>query len=434
MDERRYKPPLLARRKLLTAGALAGLGAWLIKPNDRGANHTPYYEQLSAKLNQLALATPRLIIDKQLLNHNIDRLTHHIGSRFNYRIVAKSLPSTALLAHVMARANSHRLMVFHQPFLNAVARELPHADVLMGKPMPVQAAKNFYRIHHASTGAFNPSLQLQWLIDSPERLAAYAALADELHQPMRINIELDIGLNRGGVSHLDTLNALIERINAHPLLRLSGLMGYEPHIVKLPGSVHHWQQQAHQNYRAAMQRIAHYCNSETMEIMTFNCGGSPTYQLYNQGHWAFNELAAGSCLVKPTDFDLPTLPDHRAACFIATPVLKKLHETRIPGINLGKLQALWDPNKAQSFFTYGGYWKAHPESPRGLSYNALYGRSTNQDLLNGSNSVQLNVDDWIFLRPTQSEFVFLQFGDLVVIDAEQESHFWPILSAHASAA
>jgi D-serine deaminase-like pyridoxal phosphate-dependent protein len=163
-----------------------------------------------------------------------------------------------------------------------------------------------------------------------------------------------------------------------------------------------------------------------------NAGGSPTYQLYDKGVFPFNELSTGSCLVKPTDFDIPTLADHEPASYIATPVLKALNTLEIPGIDLGGLQSAWDPNRAQTFFTYGGYWKAKPESPRGLQNNPLFGRSTNQEMLNGSRSITLQPDDWVFLRPTQSEFVFLQFGDIAVYDGQKIGEYWPIFSETAA--
>jgi D-serine deaminase-like pyridoxal phosphate-dependent protein len=163
-----------------------------------------------------------------------------------------------------------------------------------------------------------------------------------------------------------------------------------------------------------------------------NAGGSPTYQLYSEGTFPFNELAAGSCLVKPTDFDLPTLADHRPASYIAAPVLKRQDGLQLPGIDLGNLQSLWNPNRANTFFTYGGYWKADLESPPGLSYNSLFGRSTNQEMVNGSGSVNLQPGDWIFLRPTQSEFVFLQFGDIAVYDRGEIVERWPVFGQTAA--
>jgi D-serine deaminase-like pyridoxal phosphate-dependent protein len=49
-------------------------------------------------------------------------------------------------------------------------------------------------------------------------------------------------------------------------------------------------------------------------------------------------------------------------------------------------------------------------------------------MLNGSNSVELKVDDWVFLRPTQSEFVFLQFGDIALYDNGNIVDQWPVFS------
>ncbi|MBW2175697.1 MAG: hypothetical protein JRH03_01865 [Deltaproteobacteria bacterium] len=56
-----------------------------------------------------------------------------------------------------------------------------------------------------------------------------------------------------------------------------------------------------------------------------------------------------------------------------------------------------------------------PLSPEGLVLNTLYGRSTNQEMMNGTEHTDIDVDDYVFLRPTQSESVMLQFGDLFVI-------------------
>ena len=60
---------------------------------------------------------------------------------------------------------------------------IPAADILLGKPMPVCAARHFYAWHGQQTSSmcFAPELQLQWLIDSPQRLQQYEQLAQELN-------------------------------------------------------------------------------------------------------------------------------------------------------------------------------------------------------------------------------------------------------------
>ena len=81
--------------------------------------------------------------------------------------------------------------------------------------------------------------------------------------------------------------------------------------------------------------------------------------------------------------------------------------------------------------TQAAHWPAEPESPPGLEYNRLYGRSSNQELLTGSRSVSLAPDDYLFLRPTQSEAVLLQFGDLVVYEDGHVTQRWPTFGVSA---
>lgn len=417
----------MKRRSLIIGGAAAlGLGWWL-RPQEQGANHSTYFQQLSAALDQAQLAKPTLVVDRQRLLENIRTLRGHIKQRFDYRIVVKSLPSLPLLETVMEAAGSQRLMVFHQPFLNQVAAHFPQADVLLGKPMPVVAAHNFYR--NFAGGGFDPAQQLRWLLDTPERVTQYAALAQGLGQDMRVCIELDVGLHRGGVRSDEQLIAMLDLLSASPHLHFCGFMGYEPHIVKVPlGSAEGHRDKAMAIYQHYIDVARAHLGQRWPQDALLNAGGSPTYQMYNEGDFPINELATGSCLVMPTDFDMPTLADHEQACFIATPVLKALDTLEIPGIDLGAVQSLWDPNRARTFFTYGGYWKALPESPPGLATNSLFGRSTNQEMLNGSRNVDLQPDDWVFLRPTQSEFVFLQFGDIAVYDEGAIVARWPVLA------
>jgi D-serine deaminase-like pyridoxal phosphate-dependent protein len=424
------RPVNKSRRKMVLGSlALGALGAGILaKPNDLGKNHEPYFTQLSQALDRAQFSKPTLVIDKNRLESNVAALKNHIGERFDYRVVAKSLPSLSLLETVMNTSNTQRLMLFHQPFLTQVAASLPHSDVLMGKPMPVVAANNFYQAHNIGA-EFKADRQLQWLIDSPARLIQYQRLAKRLGISMNINIELDVGLHRGGVQHDRDLVEMLNIIKAESTLNLSGFMGYEPHIAKIPFDKIRLRDKAMAIYSHKLD-VAQQIMQHPLNDLTLNAGGSPTYRLYKNGKFPHNELSAGSCLVKPTDFDLSDLVDHQAAAFIATPVIKAMEQTELPGIDyLGKLMSAWNPNLAQAFFYYGGYWKAKPESPKGLTLNPVFGHSSNQEMLNGSRRIKLNPDDWIFLRPTQSESVFLQFGDIAVYDQGEIVDQWPVLAS-----
>ncbi len=433
----RFKP---SRRQILTGAALGGavLAAPWLRPGDQGGTHNAYFARLQMALKEAGLYRPTLVLDSERLYNNTQRLIEHIHSDFAYRIVGKSLPSLPLINTVRKQTRTDRVMVFHQPFLNHLAEKMPDSNLLLGKPMPTNAAKRFYAFH--TNTDFDPSRQLQWLIDTPQRLKEYSQLAAALGQNMQINLELDVGLHRGGFRDAEEVALAIMSLRDDPHLEFTGFMGYEAHISKMPGIVG-GPEQAMKNAmafytqcREAAQRVLG--ESYRPEQLTFNAGGSSTYQMYSKQMYnnsaPCNELAVGSALVKPSDFDVSTLVDHIPAAFIATPVLKTLGAVEVPGLeNVAGLMSLLNPNKSRSFFTYGGYWKANPESPPGLTTNSLYGRSTNQEMLNGSDSVKLAVDDFVFLRPTQSEAVFLQFGDIAVFDGLHITEHWPVFQQGA---
>jgi D-serine deaminase-like pyridoxal phosphate-dependent protein len=249
---------------------------------------------------------------------------------------------------------------------------------------------------------------------------------------MRVNIEIDVGLHRGGISSPEKLAPLLKTIAGDPIhLDLSGFMGYDPHVAKsgkllIPRAV------ALGRVTSRYKKFVRYLQQEFPALysprLTFNGAGSPTFSMYRKKE-ILNDVCAGSVLVKPSGFDLKNLKGFEPAMFIATPILKKRAGIQIPFLEifsglLQKIKPLW----RTTFFIYGGYWKAVPHSPGGLVVNTIYGRSTNQEMLNGPEHTDLEVDDYVFLRPTQSEAVMLQFGDLFVIRGDRYVGRWPVFS------
>ena len=404
----------MQRRQVITGGF--GLATGLLwAPFSRGApgvGHDAYFSRLNALLKAQGPGRPIMLIDRERIRHNIDSIAASVGSSKTYRVVVKSLPSVPLLAEVMERAKTRALMVFHQPFLNEVARSFPASDVLLGKPMPVTAARTFYR--HLEPGRFDPARQVQWLIDSIERLRQYQALARELGVRMRVNLEIDVGLYRGGFREVEALAPVLEIIRADPLLELAGLMGYEPHLTGLQADL------AHPEVQAVLGRyrgFVDHLRSAGVEpdALTLNGAGSHTLKIYERDR-LMNDLAAGSGVVMPTDFDTFHLADHRPAVFIATPILKRYRRNPV--------MANPPPNLAQVYYIYGGYWKARMVSPPKIS-EPIY-ESTNQSPIGTPADVDLDVDDYMFLRPTQSEFVMLQFGDLLTVTDGELDGRWPV--------
>jgi D-serine deaminase-like pyridoxal phosphate-dependent protein len=135
--------------------------------------HNDYFAKLNNVLRKNGEGRPTMVIDLDALDHNIAEVGRALGNR-DLRIVAKSIPSTSLIDYVSSQSGSNKLMAFHEPFLSAMGT--PQSDILFGKPMPVDAAARFY--DRPAQTRFNPTAQLQWLIDTPERLVQYATLAE----------------------------------------------------------------------------------------------------------------------------------------------------------------------------------------------------------------------------------------------------------------
>jgi D-serine deaminase-like pyridoxal phosphate-dependent protein len=409
---------------------LAGVGA-LLRPGDRGGPYSDYFRALNDELKAYGPMRPVMLIDLDRLDHNIDvvMLSVKRGGK-HLRLVEKSLPAPGLLSYIAKRADTQRLMSFHQPFLNHDAVQFPQADILLGKPLPVRSAELFYTSH---TGPFNPSKQLQWLLDTPERLQQYLALAKGLATRLRVNIELDVGLHRGGVADLAVLGQMLTLISANPQhLEFAGFMGYDPFVgMGVPGILG-----TPEELFAKVMVIYNRCVDFTRQQfpglwrdgLTLNTAGSPSYRMHEQENLS-SEMSVGTAMLKPTHYDLPSLVEHVPAAYIATPVLKSTGAVNIPALDdKSRLFSWWDTNQRETFFIYGGNWMAEFESPPGLQSNGVYGRSSNQEIVNGSAAVGLGVEDQVFLRPTQTESVLLQFGDLLAVRGGKIVDTWPVYS------
>ncbi len=422
------------RNLLISGGALAAIGTAILmtRPDDKSGARDPYFMDLQGALSRAGIAWPTLVIDRARLNANIDTLISHLPKGMGYRIVAKSLPSLGLLSHIRKRANTDRLMTFNGSMLLELSQTMPDASQLLGKPLPVTAAAHYF--DQLPAEASHAADQIQWLIDTPLRLSQYAELATRLGRTLAINLELDVGLHRGGFEPGEALNAALRLLADAPNLSFSGFMGYEPHIPALPEALG-WRDKAKQGawniYNAALAQAVNVFGEAAVAACTRNAAGSPTYRYYQSTDIA-NEVSAGSCLVKPTHFDTDLLSPHQPASFIATPVIKSAETTRMPGLEFadGAAQA-WDPNSKKSIFIHGGHWLADPVDPPGLTYNKTFGRSSNQEMLNAGPGLNITPDEFVFFRPHQSEAVFLQFGDIAVYENGDIVDMWPVFQASA---
>lgn len=391
---------------------------------DRGAPHAGRFLEMNAALRASGPGKPSLVLDLDALDRNVARAREGLAPGLAVRLVAKSLPSVPLLARLMDQLATRRLMVFDET-LGALADAFPDADLLLGKPMPARSADAFLARHAGAAP------RVRWLVDDLDRLAQYEALAEARGASLRVCVEIDVGLRRGGVPSPEALGPLLARLSTSRRLSFAGLMGYDAHTASAPpllSSPARALAEAKRRYQGFVDRVRAHDPAWLAPPALRNGAGSKTFLAYDAAG-PLDEVSFGSALVKPTDFDVPPLAAFEPALFLATPVLKRLEGTRVPFLEwAAPAWSALDPRREVTYFVYGGRWMARPVSPAGLAENPLYGPSTNQALLNGSRRTGLAVDDWIFLRPTQSERVLQELGDLLLFSGGALSRErWPAL-------
>jgi D-serine deaminase-like pyridoxal phosphate-dependent protein len=384
-----------------------------------------HFKHLATLLRREGVGVPTAVVDVARVRQNAERVKAWAGERFAVRISDKSVPCKRLIALLRTTLSTERHMVFHLPFLRNTFEAFPNADVLAGKPFPTFAIEKFLFSVRDSERA-KIVAQTTWLVDTEVRLSELSALASALDVSLRVSLEIDVGLHRGGfaLEHFDsTLTALTNTKGAPKLI---GLMGYDAHVGKSPlrgKAASHAASLA--LYRAFVKKLG-------AGQFQLNGAGSPTFH-HHDASSPLNEVSMGSIFLKPCDFDLPELGAYVQAAWIAAPVLKVLPGLVMPDHPLLS-QAMTAISKltraafSKTVFYYGGRWDSRPVYPHGAREHPIYTGSFNQGCLSMPENAVIAVDDYVFFRPVQTESVLLRFGDLFAVDGDHVER-WPVLTA-----
>jgi D-serine deaminase-like pyridoxal phosphate-dependent protein len=369
-----------------------------------------YFQTLNRHLRQSGQGLAQIVVDLAGFKANLKHVKAQLPKSLTPRLAVKSLPSIELLKTAVDILQTEHFMLFHLPHLMDIFQHFPNAQVLFGKPMPIQALLHYAeRVHQDE--------QIEWLIDTPQRLQQYLSFAQQQHRTLRINIEIDVGMHRGGVDHEAAFRQMLQLILAHPEhLQFSGLMGYDAHVAKLPAPFF----SAQDLYLKSQRRYQDFidiCRAFFSDIddLTLNGAGSLTLHHHCQ-KTVCNDVAFGSLLLKPSDFDVAALDALDSVFWIATPVLKRIDRIALPELSVVNAIA-----RSSAVFVYGGYWRGRAVYPQGAKPHFLYGRSSNQELWQLPKNAQIDVDDYVFIQPAQSESIMSQFAQLWLYEDQQFS-------------
>ncbi len=427
--ERRRYTVRVRRRNLILAVLVVGvLGLLLARPSDRGGSHSEDFEKLSQVIDVHAPGQNLAVLDLAILEHNAARIRAEVAPEISIRLVGKSLPSIPLLRHLMQRLATDRLMVFSEPFLHATLAELPGTDILLGKPLPAVAAERVLTAHPSAAE------DVCWLVDTQARVLAYGRIASKLDQTLRICIELDVGLRRGGANQ-QTLPAMLDAVATVPALRFAGFMGYDGHVPHAPPLLASSDGEfaaVHLRYQALVDLARAHQPTLLSDTTIYDSGGSLTYWRYSgeRPPSPVNEISVGSAFLAPKAFTAVRERGLERAVVLAAPVLKRAPTTLPFAGWAASALSIWDRNLAVHFFLQGGSWPADPISPPGLQPHFMWDSDPpvrnllpNQPLLTGSTSVELDVGDWVFFDPWEGDAMVSVPIVLAVRDGDAEQ--WP---------
>jgi D-serine deaminase-like pyridoxal phosphate-dependent protein len=382
-----------------------------------------YFAGISAALKASGIHQPCLLLDLERLDANIAVVKSKLAAAgVRLRIVDKSLPCLPLLARIGEAIGTDLFMTFHLPISAAMLQRFPAANLLLGKPMPVAAARD--ALTSGLLADADRRSRMVWLIDTDQRLASYAALSEDLDVDLSFCFEVDVGLHRGGYPSPDALSRALKVLRGNARLHCRGIMGYEAHIGHVPRLLGGPKKALAKSTRLFRQFTARLDASQKAIL---NLGGSSTALLYDTRTGA-NEISMGSAFVLPSDFDVPSLSRLEAAAFIATPILKVV-DAQVPGLD-GRSSILQKLGlfPRRGCYLYGGKWMAVPVHPLGMRPSKIIGYSTNQQFMALPDDTQAKPDDYAFLRPTQSEFMLQQFGPIAAYAKGEIVARWPVLA------
>jgi D-serine deaminase-like pyridoxal phosphate-dependent protein len=388
-------------------------------------NSKDYFENLNQQLKLNGFHHPLVIIDLDRLEFNIDLFKESFtGSKIEFRISTKSLPNKPLIEFIASRLKTQRLMVYHHRSLGSFLEDSTPWDILMGKPEPVSFFIETYR-------KFKKKFhQITWLVDAQSRLEAYIKAAYDLEVTLKLFLEIDIGMHRGGFGGVSEINQALQTIdNAESKTELRGIMAYEGHVPYAP-SFFFKQIAQKKAFLKSQQRLALLIQKSNLNKLKLwvNGGGSLTSKHHTETSQV-SEISIGSVFLNPAAYScILEKWGHKAAFFIAAPILKKLNTTRIPFL------PFLDKSKP-SYFVYGGAWHAKITYPPFLQESSFLKSHGNENLIPNQNLLIenrassedsiLSIGDFAFYHPHQGDAIF-QFED--ILPFREKSGFesqWP---------
>jgi D-serine deaminase-like pyridoxal phosphate-dependent protein len=347
------------------------------------------------------LDTPALLIDLDLLQHNIDRMAGHLRDRgLAWRPHAKAFKCPAI-AHLLRRAGAIGVTVAKVSEAEVMAAagidDILIAHLVVG---PSKAARLAALQHQAD---------VKVTVDHVDQVAPLGRAATAASVSIGVLVDVDLGMMRTGVPSAEAALELAQLVSATPGLRFDGLMGYEGHTLMIPDPA-----EKRAAVAAALGRLLHardLVQSSGLDCRIISAGGSGSYQ-YSADMPGITELQAGGGIFACRYYtEVCHVEGHRPAISVLATVVSRPAPGRAV-LDIGQ--------KSVSQHRTPPVLRDYPACP-------ITGLSAEHAVFSVDRTSELRIGDKVHVIPGYSDFTFVLHDRVLAYRRDRVEADWVLL-------
>jgi len=264
------------------------------------------------------LDTPALVLDLAAMERNIERMSavfRQAGVGWRPHTKAIKMPA---LAHKLLRAGA----------LGVTCAKVSEADVMAGAGIRDILIANQVVGEAKITRLVNllPYADVIVAVDNPSNVEALDRAATDKGLPLRVVVEVNVGMNRAGVEPGPAAVELSRMVDACAGLHYAGLMGWEGQTIGIADQAA--KRQAIAQSVGLLTSTADRCRDAGLSVEIVSCGGTGTYQ-FTASLPGITEVQAGGGIFCDVHYHDHMQVDHEYALTVLSTVTSRPTPTRI---------------------------------------------------------------------------------------------------------
>jgi D-serine deaminase-like pyridoxal phosphate-dependent protein len=264
------------------------------------------------------LDTPALVLDLDVMERNIERMSAAFrAAGVGWRPHTKAIKVPAL-AHKLLRAGALGVTCAKVSEAEVMAyagiRDILIANQVVGEPKITRLVNLL------------PYADVIVAVDNPANVEALDRAATNKGLPLRVVVEVNIGMNRAGVEPGAAAVDLSRMIDACEGLHYAGLMGWEGQTIGIADR--DLKRQAVEKSVGLLTDTADRCRDAGLTVEIVSCGGTGTYEL-SASLPGVTEVEAGGGIFGDVHYHDHMHVDHEYALTVVGTVTSRPTPTRI---------------------------------------------------------------------------------------------------------